>query len=272
MATTTPKALVAGAPRQPLPFGLFSVLSFRPEDSARWQGGGVSWEHLPCDASLNTIGPTQNPQSTTSGLPKTNTIGWGTDGLGDALVFSVYGYFQASPIAWSPQEAQDRANEALRVLEEAQAEAEFWSGTAGSLPSMKDTIDLGSVGLADIDQAIPLLEKHIAETYGSLGVIHMSRFTASALMNTNGGIEVKGSKLQTKLGTPVVAGTGYPDGEIRATPALFGYRSEPFNSSNRPGDLLKTSSNDMMAIAERTYLIGFDPCGVGSVTVTAPTP
>jgi hypothetical protein len=81
------------------------------------------------------------------------------------------------------------------------------------------------------------------------------------------------------LGTPVAAGAGYPGsgpaGEAAAagtqwmfvTPAMFGYRSEVFPSSAVRGDLLDRSKNDLYAVAERNYVLGFDPCGVGAVLV-----
>src|SRR3546814_10690186 len=56
------------------------------------------------------------------------------------------------------------------------------------------------------------------------------------------------------LGTPVVAGAGYPcthpdsvtaGSWIVATPALMLYRSEIFTATNRPGDLLDRGQNNL---------------------------
>jgi hypothetical protein len=41
-----------------------------------------------------------------------------------------------------------------------------------------------------------------------------------------------------------------------------------FTSSQPGSPLLDVKNNDLYAIAERTYLIGFDPTGVGSVTLS----
>jgi hypothetical protein len=95
----------------------------------------------------------------------------------------------------------------------------------------------------------------------------MSRHSASVLLESQV-LMVTGSVLATRLGTPVVAGAGYPDGSIRATPALFGLRSEVFFSSRKDYPTIDARQNDLYAVAERTYLIGFDPTGVGSVAVT----
>jgi hypothetical protein len=49
-----------------------------------------------------------------------------------------------------------------------------------------------------------------------------------------------------------------------ASPALAGYRSEVFDSSATPGDLMDRQTNVLYAIAERSYILGYDPCGVGA--------
>jgi hypothetical protein len=273
MPTYTPSGFVAGAPRVQLPFGLFSVLAFRPEDSARWQGGGVNWEYFE-SATLGAIGPVQKDQSDTYGLPKQLRAisDSGTpdgDGAGSALPFSVYSPFVQTPVGWSVEDIQQRAVDMLLAFEQELAESLFWSGEAGNTPSLSDPgLSVGSFELDKAYEAVGKLEDFLANTYGSLGVLHMSRLQATALMN-KGVLKADGPVLRTILGTPVVAGGGYPDGVIRATPALFGYRSSPFFSSERRGDLFDTTKNDLYAIAERTYLIGFDPTGVGSATITS---
>jgi hypothetical protein len=271
VANYTPPDLVAGAPRVPLPFGLFSVLDPRPDGSAHWRGGGVQFEYLD-PFTVDSIGPTQTPQSDTQGLPKNldfpEDSGDTRDpGYDDAGVFTVYGHYKVSPIAWSPEDAQARASEVLQAFEEREAERIFWTGDKGNTPNLTDGIAaVGTWDVSKINSAIGALERFIADTYGSLGVIHMNRQLAAAGM-TSGTLKANGSRLFTALGTPVAAGAGYPSGSIRATPALFGYRSEIFTSSARRGDLLDTKNNDLYAVAERNYLIGFDPTGVGSVTI-----
>jgi hypothetical protein len=128
---------------------------------------------------------------------------------------------------------------------------------------------------------IALLEDYIATEYGSLGLIHCTRGTATVLAAEDL-ISNTGGRLTTTIGTPVVAGAGYPGTSpagaepaagrawVYVTPAVFGYRSEPFTSSNRAGDLFDRGQNDLYAVAERTYLLGYDPCGVGAVEVLLP--
>ncbi len=78
----------------------------------------------------------------------------------------------------------------------------------------------------------------------------------------------------TAAGTPVVAGTGYTSDLVKASPAIMGMRSEVFFSQNRAdrGDGLDITNNDFYALAERTYLLGFDPTGVGTVTTGVAAP
>src|SRR3546814_5279082 len=121
---------------------------------------------------------------------------------------------------------------------------------------------------ASPSHAIAEAEAYIATNYGSLGVIHMCRQIA-ALALAEEALEVRGTRLFTRLGTPVVAGAGYPcthpdsvtaGSWIVATPALMLYRSEIFTATNRPGDLLDRGQNNLFGIAERRYLVGWDEC------------
>jgi hypothetical protein len=210
---------------------------------------------------------------TTVGLPK--QFNAGANG-GHASVFTVYGTWSCSPVGYTPEQAQQRATEHLLTFEEARVERAFWTGDLDNEPSLKGATDLGGGGSASITAGVSILEDYIASTYGSLGVIHMTRGAALAGLAADV-LTVTDGKLVTKLGTPVVAGAGYPGtgpaGEAPgggftwayATPAIFGYKSDVFTSSSVPGDLLDREQNDMYAVAERNYLLGFDPCGVATV-------
>jgi len=260
---------VQGAPRKPLPYGLFSVLDFRPE--GRW-AGSVEFETLGCDPAQGRSGPDCDAASVV-GLPKTLTSTVGTLGL--ASSFAVYGHFNCTPVGWSPEQGQRLANEHLAAREEHRVEQAFWTGDLGNTPSLQGATSLNGGAATSPEVGVALLEQWIAENYGSLGVIHMTRMAASLF----GDFEKKDGRLVTLLDTPVVAGSGYPgtgpaaqaisggQSWVYVTPALFGYRSEVFVSSNVPGDLLDRNQNDLYAIAEREYLLGFDPCGAAAVLI-----
>lgn len=276
MVTIAPAAQVQGAVRAPLPFGLFSTFNLRPEADGRWQSG-VAFSVDTC-AGLGGIG--QADCTTTFGLPKTLTS-LDLD-QGAASAFTVYGHFTCAPVGYSSAEAQDKATSHLVAREEAAVEEALWTGSLGNTPKLADighTTSLAGGAAQSPVVAIALLEQHVATVYGSLGVLHMDRRMASALLSIEI-LVVAGQRLTTKLGTPVVAGAGYPGtgpaaeaitnltGWVYVTPGLFGYRGDVFTSTRTPGDLFDRGQNTLYAIAERTYLVGYDTCGVGAAQVT----
>lgn len=270
MATTiAPPGLVQKAPRLPLPFGLNSVIGWRP-DSERWQNG-VRFEPGTCEPVHGVSNQYCDPEDRV-GFPK--ELDSNLSDLAEANVFGVLGWFNCTPVGYSVADANDLAMEHLISREETRVEQAFWTGDLANVPNLSGAngftapTNIGSYALEDGWEAIADLEQWIGENYGSLGVIHMSRQVATLLFKT-GDLKSSGGRLYTPLGTPVVAGSGYESDRIVATPALFGYRSEAFNSSATPGDLLDRNTNDLYAIAERLYLLGFDPCGLAEVTITA---
>jgi hypothetical protein len=276
VAGFAPAVLVDGVPRQPLPFGLFSVLSPRPEGDARWENG-IEWETLTCEPASGRAGAGCTPaddEDPVLGLPL--ALARNAGDVASAAAFAVYGHHTCSPIGISPALAQERATAHLMAREEARVEQALWTGDLGNTPNLQDdSTDLTGSGAVSPAAALGLLEDFIAANYGSLGVIHITRGSIPILAS-HFLLTVTGGKLLTTAGTPVVAGAGYPGTSpagsaatagtswAYASPALFGYRSDVFTSSERPGDLLDRSSNDLTAIAERVYVLGYDPCGVGA--------
>lgn len=266
----TPPALVPGATRQPLPYGLFSVFSFRPAGDGRWENG-VGFEHLTC-APAEVLGPLDcevlYDLSATEG-----------NAMGESDPLTVVGHFSCSPVGWTQEQARARALEHLLVREEHAVEEALWTGSLGNSPALAtaSTTVLAPLPAAtpDIKEAVGLLEQWLAVNYGSLGVIHMTRFAAT-VYGDQGGV-ASGGVLRTPLGTPIVAGGGYPgtgpageaitelDTWIYATPALFGYRTDVIETSGQVNDTFDRGINLMHAAVERTYVLGFDSCGAAAV-------
>ena len=262
MATFAPAKLVKGAARLSLPYGLFSVLNFETPTEPHWQAGGVTWEALG-QTGIDSVGhPTDaNSGRPSMGTPKNFDMQAPDTEFPIALPFSVYGHQKLTPVAWNQASAEEKALEHLRAFEEAQVESNLWHGSADNKPNLTDdVVEIGAP--TDPAAAVWTLEEFLASTYGSKGVIHMNRANALELI-ADKILEPKGSLLLTGLGTPVIASWSYPKTHIRATPALFGMRSEVFHSSQPGSPLLDVRNNDLYAIAERTYLFGFDPTGVG---------
>lgn len=267
MTTLAPPSLVDGASRVPLPFGLFSVASPREDSNDRWEAGGVTWERVTCE-DLGTLGPPQRDNADVAGMPK--DLDRQDAEPGGAASFSVYGHFTCTPVGIDQAEALDRAKEQLRTQEEASVERILWTGARGVVPNFAGENDYDSP--EDLGSHYPIpgmarLEQYLAEEYGSQGVIHMSRRNA-LLLFTEGMLAQRGGKLRTPLDTPVVAGAGYGSDKIVGSPALFGYRSSIFPGPDAVS--MDTRRNNLTAIAERSYVIGFDPCGLASFTMKEP--
>ena len=268
----TPVAPVAAPARTARPYGLGSVFGWRAGD--RWEAG-VTWSSLPCAPALGRSGATCliDQSDTIPGLPKPLDQAGGP-AIGEATPFIVYGLYRCLSIGVNIADAQGWATAALEAGEEARAEQALWYGDLGNVPNFSGAngypapVDVGD--FTDPVDALAEVEQSIATGIGTQGVIHMSPAMATRLAKY---LEPRGGRQYTRaMGTPVVVGAGYPDGAIVGTAPLFGYRGEIFDSSNRVGDLLDREYNWMHAIAERTMLVGFDPCPVYKADVTEATP
>lgn len=254
---------VEGQPRENLPYGLFSVLTLRESNDAHWSNG-IEWEAMTCDPASGI----DNPDCETE-IEKV-FADWGL--TGEATSFTVYGSFKCgAPGGRNFEDAKASAIAHLLAREQNQAESYLWERLAAQ------ATDIHPSGALDPLSALAALEKWLGFTYGSLGVINADR---GAVTLVSDAVRASGSRLLTQVGTPVIAGGGYPGtspagadpaaGEtwVFASPALFGYRGQVFDSSARAGDLLDRTNNDLYAIAERQYVIGFDPCGVAAVRMS----
>lgn len=255
-----PAQVVPGIPRTALPYGLFSVLTPREGADTHWQNG-ITWETLTCEPVSGIGDPSCEPDATT-GLPKEFLTG---GEHGEATPFTVYGSYVCSPVGHTIEYAQEQATAHLLAREEARVEQALWTGDLDNGGFAAGAIDLGS-NLSP-EGAVGVLEAWLSQVYGSLGVLHTDRGTATLLLEA-GVVKPSGNTLYTVLGTPVVAGAGYPvQGLVHATPALMGYRSEVFLGVSPASAGFDRAQNDLYAVAERTYVIGYDPCGTAVAEV-----
>ena len=262
-----PPAIIDGPARVGLQYGLFSVVTFRPEGDRRWVNG-AGWDALTCAPARGIGDPSCDPEVDTIGLPKNLDHDYGQ---GAATAFTVYGAWACSAASGTPEYADMMARAHLAAREEARAEQALWLGDLGNVPNLTASVTAGGAGAtvtgATLREAVAELEYVFARAHGTLGVIHAPRNLALLMVAEDVAAPV-GSQLRTKLGTPIVAGAGYPDeGRIVATGQLLGYRTDVFVPSSRAGDLLDRAQNDLYAVAERTYLLGYDPCGVTAATI-----
>ena len=248
----TKRWVIAAPDRAPSAFGLFSALTFR--DAGRWING-VTWPGSSCGpASVYEVGCTDDP--TEVDRPD-RPLEWGA---ADAV--SVEGTYTCTPVGITLAEIEDRATEDLQRHEEAAVEAHLWG---------LFTADQGVEAVTGLDASpkgvLGALERHAALSYGSKGVLHLPRHLAPFFESL---LEVRGGVLQTFLGTPVAAGAGYGEGDgttVYISPAVLAYRGEA-QMLGAPEQLFDRSINQLTAVAQRDYLIGYDTCPIASATVT----
>jgi hypothetical protein len=269
VASFAPRPRVASIPRTPLPYGLFSVLGFRP-DGDRWYTGGVQWESEPCGPIAGYGAPDCDPELVLGwdGREPTET---GEIPLNEGTQFTVFGHYNCNINGRIDDFGRSRARAHLESREEARVEQALWTGDLGNTPNFagangfEEPFNVGSFDAKDAKSAVAALEQYFAEQYGAQGVIHMSRRVAAG---TDPELSKKGGRLQTLLDTPVVAGTGYGDEKIVITGPLLGYRSAIDEPGNVPEGLFNAARNDFIAYAARDYLVGFDTCGLAVATLT----
>lgn len=291
---------MAGAPRiqvaapsfTPLPYGLLSSLwdQVRNPDDPHWTSG-VTWESTcaqggttydECWAVTGTGGAAPAPGSKASTTSITRR---------GALPFTVYAEIDCSaPGFWD--RAQDFVTEALTQSEQWQVENAIWTGQAGGQsvvwprlaanasfvePASGITLGLGATVVSgnsapmDLVEGWGLLEQALADCYDGVGVLHVPRNLLAQAKHSNL-IEDEGGRYRSAGGNLVVFGAGYrgtsPSGTatsgqtwIYATGAMFVYRGRP--QVIPVTESLNRSNNTVKALAERTYLVGWDCCQLG---------
>jgi hypothetical protein len=197
----------------------------------------------------------------------------------------------SAPGFWDEQDAY--VTDALTRVEGWQVERAFWTGTAAGvagavLPHLAATsavIEQGSGYVTTLQlaattvtgsalppwAALGALEDALADCLlGIAGVIHVPN-SLVPMLAAQGLIFRNGQRLQTHNGNWVVAGNGYPrtgpdgvdpgigHGWMFATGPIFYYRGDVQVLTENGASLVKTN-NTVKAIAERTYLLGYDCC------------
>lgn len=274
---TAARLLVAPPVRTLLPYGLMSVAqSPTLSDNVHWQNG-VRFEPDTCNRA--NITTTDCPE------PPADKIPTDPRGYRGSNPFTVYTMPVCSPIGYI-DEAEKHALAALTSGEARTVEREFWTGEFGTTPHLaEDTAVTGSDGAieqsaatvlvtgasVDVVEGIALLEEALAECYGNEGVIHVPRSVLTHMSAWSVATR-DGSRLRSPSGHLIAAGAGYPGTSpsgaqppagvrwIYGTGAVFVQRTEPIVPASRPSDIVNRLKNDVILVAERTYVIGWDCC------------
>lgn len=278
----------------PSRYGLLSAVDLRPSADTYWRLG-VTWQDTcPTGGSTLEVCYPSAPAVTGTSFSKSANAtrsNWG------ATPFTVYVEVDCSaPAFWDDKEAYVRT--AFERVEQWQLENIFWTGTVAgvanaALPHLAATTAIIESGLgynttlqqavtqvAHVNpspaEAIGEVEKALANCLrGVQGVIHIPAQFAP-IMGAQNLLVSDGPRLRTHNGNLVVLGNGYPgtapDGSspaaghtwIYATGPIFAYRSDITVLLNNNASFSRTD-NTVKAIAERTYLLGYDCCLIGSV-------
>nr|DAK24348.1 MAG TPA: hypothetical protein [Caudoviricetes sp.] len=256
MAVVAPKQRVQAPATRPLNGGLFSQFAPIESDDHQWKNG-VTWEDVAA-ADIGTIGQFDCTPGATPGLPKDLTKP-GCKPVESMPPLTVYATVKCSLLEHTPEEAMALATARLARYEEYAVEDALWNGVKGSGPALSKVQTLkNSGGTAAIEGAWQAFEKY-GHSIGVAPVFHIPR-RAAALACARLYVETgPGGTYVTRFGTPVVAGDGYADTPTFAsTGPIVIYRSPVFSSTTRDGGM-NLGKNDLVAVAERTYVIAFDP-------------
>lgn len=249
--TSTVTVPVAAPTVAPRPFGLFSVATPVMEADPHWQLG-IGWESIACTA------PAFSKDQCITGLVVPPPPKEFTDSCDSWITVKPFVVYAGQKVTggMTPSEGEARAEARLALVEQTGAERGLWDELGSMIP--------GAAATTPAD-ALALVEQALAEGYAGLGVVHLSPWMATMLGSTH--LVTSGSRVTTVAGTPVAIEAGVPSASkntIVGTGAVVVRRAPvlAFSSVDR-------AVNDVLAIAEREYLVGWD-CMVTAATVTTP--
>lgn len=249
-------------PHTPSPFSLLALIGYPetdPATSPEYWFNGLTWDSW-CTTPASANGTLTGVEHL---CPDPSTIDPNGNGhpLSEATAFSLYALDTCAPVGRTLAEARARAEERLSRFEATYLEQAVAQGLYGADPYLLQIEP--TEALPDLVDAIAAAEEGIQALTGGPGVIHLRQRDAlagvAARILT---VDPLSGTLTTALGSRVVAGTGYTalTGRVVATSALLARRS-PLHPTTEAGDaLFDHDHNIRYAIAERSYLVGWD-CG-----------
>jgi hypothetical protein len=250
--------LVEAPPVVPLPYGIFSVAEPRLSTDEHWKLG-VQWQSQACSDTKITTGVCIDPEVDALTPDEYCSVS-------QYEPFTVYSYNDDAVIGHTVDEHLANTIQRLVSTEQRSVEEYLWASlTANALSTT--TLSGAPAGVV-----LGYLEQVLAQNYGGVGVIHMSRLTATFLWEY---LSVSGGKLVTKMGTPVVAGAGYDnivapatDFTMFASGPVVLYRGDVDTRENA----LDRAINKASIIAQRDYVVGWDCVAYGVEGNFIPTP
>lgn len=269
-----PPTYVTAPAFQPHRFGLFSTSTPVERPEPRWQNG-IQFEPIAGGPASGVSGICFDPGEEPTGWP----LSPATSGVSTVtgLPFAVYGWYDCSGMSRPLQEAEDRARAHLAAGEEREVERAIAEGDLDNGPTFAAPTDLG--GPYPLEVAFGMLEGHLGETAGAVGVLHVPRSVVpyAGRMSL---LSRQGQRLETELGNRVAAGAGYDAAGLGLSAAGLGpvtlhvttvpqvRRSEVFVHPD-PEFRPQRTNNDLTIYAWRVYLVSWEHV-TAKVTATIP--
>lgn len=268
---TRGRVTVPAPARVPHRFGLFSqVPVINVTDNHMLNG--IQWEPLTCG----------RPKVLPTGCCPVAKEFEPQPPVQDAEPFTVMGSWTCTLGLTGVEEAQRRAREHLTVGEQQAVEWAVWTGQVDMVEPLDpaDTFHgprfahpstpvIGTVHCAA--DLLAVIAQYTSTVYNGSPLVHLPQAVLPYLAGSHLLSVVNGSRLETPYGTPLVAGAGYgeantgPDGTpappgswwVYVTGAMQVYRGDVFTPPD-PEAGFSRCNNEMVALAERTYLVGWD--------------
>lgn len=266
---------IDGVLPEPSLFGLLNSKTLVPASVSRWESG-IAVESFSCNVESRITDICNTTNSVSSTEP------------GDAetkfLPYEIQAEYKCSTFGFKNNVYAEKARLALEICQNKAAEHEFWTG---ALAKMDDTLDseglpnpnkylaspdatvVGPGGAVKPAYGLALLEQALADCgCGARGFIHATRGVASTLS----ALTVVDDMLSTKLGTYVIAGTGYdgsgPNGTEPAGSQTWMYATGPISAHlgdiaitpDNLSEATNTSNNEVSFVAGREAAVTWDGC------------
>lgn len=270
---TQPLVYVDAPGVTPYRYGLFSAAAVvDPADQREFQAG-VEWEPLCADAPAPTnAAAASDPARTPMALP---------DGVGSVQAGVIRLYAGLTGRSVARPDLLDRGRRALGLVEQQSLEHYVWTGGAENTLYLAapDTPVLGGSDTTPValETGLGLLEAHIADRTGVLGVVWAPRWTAGWFVGKSL-TRLENPRLVAPLGNPIVfaqtSGVG-PDEAVPGADEAWLYATGPVMVRRsavflpRLPEALDRTDNEVFAVAERFYSVGWS-CAAAAVKVKLP--
>ncbi len=261
--TLAPLEPVDAPPVRPVGYGLLAaatVTTLTGQSAQRAGLYGTQWDSPPCRPAQLWPAACEGP------FPPGGKTIYDRDEPVQSEPFGVYYGEECAPVGTSDTEAAARARTGLAQGESRPVEQQLWK-------MLDDAEDFGKArGLAD---TLGHLEEELGNRTGSLGIIHAPRRVAAHAAQA-GLLRYDGPVPRTPGGHAWVFGSGYDaergnkgiqDGVRLVAPGpVWAWRTEV----SVTGPVFDHSINQLIVLAERTYLVGWNCAAVAIATPLAP--